>query len=59
MFNELDKIVKNFETNTNELEKDRDKRLETIKRIDELLGNYGSVSNEETTKYQVMGDKDK
>lgn len=59
MFNELDKIVKNFETNTSELEKDRDKRLETIKRIDELLGNYGSVSNEETTKYVVLGDKDK
>lgn len=59
MFNELDKIVKNFETNTNELEKDRDKRLEAIKRIDELLGNYGSVSNEETTKYVVSGEKDK
>ena len=57
MFNELDKIVKNFETNTNELEKDRDERLKAIERIDKLLNNYGSVSNEETTKYQVMGDK--
>ena len=57
MFNELDKIVKNFESNTNELEKDRDERLKAIERIDKLLNNYGSVSNEETTKYQVLGDK--
>ena len=57
MFNELDKIVKNFNSNTNELEKDRDERLKAIERIDKLLNNYGSISNEETTKYQVMGEK--
>lgn len=59
MFKELDKVVKDFNTKTEELKEDRDKRLETIKRIDALLNNYGSVSNEETTRFEVSGDKSK
>ena len=56
MFEELDKIVNHFESDTKELEKDRDERLKAIERIDKLLNNYGSVSSEETTKYQVRGE---
>lgn len=57
MFEDLNNIVNSFNNTIDDLKDDMQKRLEQNKRIDELLGNYKSVSNEETTKYQVMGDK--
>ena len=54
MFSDEEKEkVQNFISYLDEFEKDRKKRLESIKRIDKLLGN--SNSYEESTKWEVEG----
>ena len=56
MFSDEEKEeVQNFISYLDDFEEDRKKRLESIKRIDKLLGN--SNSYEETTKWEVE-DKD-
>lgn len=53
MFDEKGKKeVDNFMSYLDEFEEDRKKRLESIKRIDKLLGKDGN-SHEETTKWKV------
>lgn len=57
MFSDEEKEeVQNFMSYLDEFEEDRKKRLESIKRIDKLLGN--SNSYEETTNWEVEGKKD-
>ena len=54
MFSDEEKEeVQNFISYLDEFEEDRKKRLESIKRIDKLLGNSNSF--EETTKWKVEG----
>lgn len=53
---ELNKEIDNFYDYLNDFEEDYKERMNSLKRINELLGNYGSVTNEETTQYQVLGD---
>ena len=54
MFSDKEKEeVKNFMSYMDEFEEDRKKRLESIKRIDKLLGNSNSF--EESTKWKVDG----
>ena len=54
MFSDEEKEkVQNFISYLDEFEEDRKKRLESIKRIDKLLGN--SKSYEESTKWEVEG----
>ena len=54
MFSDEEKEkVQNFISYLDEFEEDRKKRLESIKRIDKLLGN--SNSYEESTKWEVEG----
>jgi uncharacterized protein YnzC (UPF0291/DUF896 family) len=54
MFSDEEKEeVKNFMSYMDEFEEDRKKRLESIKRIDKLLGNSNSF--EESTKWKVEG----
>lgn len=56
MFSDEEKEkVQNFISYLDDFEEDRKKRLESIKRIDKLLGN--SNSYEESTKWKVE-DKD-
>lgn len=56
MFSDEEKEeVQNFMSYMDEFEEDRKKRLESIKRIDKLLGNSNSF--EESTKWEVE-DKD-
>lgn len=55
MFSDEEKEeVQNFMSYMDEFEEDRKKRLESIKRIDKLLGN-SSNSFEESTKWEVEG----
>lgn len=55
MFSDEEKEeVENFMSYMDEFEEDRKKRLESIKRIDKLLGN-SSNSFEESTKWEVEG----
>ena len=54
MFSDEEKEeVQNFISYLDEFEEDRKKRLESIKRIDKLLGNSNSF--EESTKWEVEG----
>lgn len=54
MFSDKEKEeVENFMSYMDEFEEDRKKRLESIKRIDKLLGN--SNSYEESTKWEIEG----
>ena len=54
MFSDEEKEeIQNFMSYMDEFEEDRKKRLESIKRIDKLLGN--SNSYEESTKWEVEG----
>lgn len=50
---EMNEKVENFMDYVDEFSKDKEERLKHIAKIDELLGNYGSVTNEETTEYKV------
>lgn len=47
-------LEKDFMDDLDYFEKDRQERLETIKRIDALLGN--NYVNDEKSQYQVMGN---
>lgn len=52
MFSDEEKEeVQNFMSYMDDFEEDRKKRLESIKRIDKLLGNSNSF--EESTKWEV------
>lgn len=54
MFSDEEKEeVQNFMSYMDDFEEDRKKRLESIKRIDKLLGNSNSF--EESTKWEVEG----
>lgn len=54
MFSDEEKEeVENFMSYMDDFEEDRKKRLESIKRIDKLLGNSNTF--EESTKWEVEG----